>query len=102
MAFLAESFLTGESSSWLKFWREFIKSIGSSQGLSSAFHLSTNGAVEHANSMIEQYLRCYVNYQQTNWAQLLSFAEMAYNNVVHNSTGFTPSKIQRHGIRPHA
>lgn len=48
------------------FRREFVKLIGSTQGLSSAFHLSTNGAVEKANAVVEQSLRCYANYQQTN------------------------------------
>ncbi|KAK9395725.1 Tf2-1: Tf2-1 [Crotalus adamanteus] len=43
--------------------------------------------------MIEQYLRSYVMYQQTDWVDLLPFAEVAYNNTVHNSTGFTPFQI---------
>lgn len=67
--------------------------IGSSQGLSSAFHAATNGAAERANAMVEQYLRCYVKHQQSDWADLLPFAEMAYNNAVHSSTGFTPFQI---------
>lgn len=76
-----------------KFWREFIKLIGSTQGLSSAFHPSTNGAAERANAMVERYLRCYVTYQQTDWSSLLPFAEVAYNNTVHSSTGFTPFQV---------
>lgn len=36
-----------------KFWRQFIKSIGSSQGLSLAFHLSMIRAAEKTNAMIE-------------------------------------------------
>lgn len=27
------------------------------------------------------------------WADLLPYAEVAYNNAVHNSTGFTPFQI---------
>ncbi|KAK9395375.1 hypothetical protein NXF25_018736 [Crotalus adamanteus] len=65
-----------------RFWRDFITSIGSSQGLSSVFHPSTNGAAEFANAMVERYLRCYINYQKTNWVDLLPFAEVAYNNTV--------------------
>ncbi|KAK9395824.1 retrotransposon-derived protein PEG10 [Crotalus adamanteus] len=76
-----------------KFWRNFLTLIGSSQGLSSAFHPATNGAAEAANKMVEQYLRCYVSYQQTNWTDLLPFAEVAYNNSVHSSTGYTPFKV---------
>lgn len=33
--------------------------------------------------------RCYVNYQQDSWADNLPFMEVAYNNTVHSSTGFT-------------
>ncbi|KAK9395713.1 hypothetical protein NXF25_019074 [Crotalus adamanteus] len=80
-----------------RFWRNFITSISSSQGLSSTFHPSTNGAAERANAMAERYLRCYINYQQTNWADLLPFAEVAYNNTIHSSTGFTPFRVV-HGI----
>lgn len=67
--------------------------VGSSHSLSSTFHLSTKGLTERSNAIEEQYLCCYVNYQQMNWAELLPFAEVAYNNGVHSSTGFTPFKL---------
>lgn len=35
-------------------------------------------------------MRCYDNYQQDNWADLFPFAEVADNNALHSSTGFTP------------
>lgn len=41
----------------------------------------------------EAVLRCYVNYQQTNWTEFLPFAEVAYNNSVHSSIGFIPSQV---------
>lgn len=40
----------------MNFWREFVQLIRSSQGLSSAFHPSTNGPAECVNAMAEQYL----------------------------------------------
>lgn len=73
----------------VQFWNDFVCLIGSSQGLSSAFHPSTNGASERANAMVECYPRRYISYQQTDWPGLLSFAEVAYNNTVHSGTGFT-------------
>lgn len=76
-----------------RFWRSFIQAIGSTQRLSSAFHPSTNGAVERANAMVECYLRSYVSYQQTDCSYLLPFIEVAYNNAVHCSTGFTSFHI---------
>lgn len=76
-----------------RFWREFVQFIGSSQGLSSAYHPFTNGAAEWANAMVERYLWCYVSYQQTNWVDLLAFAEVVHNNVVHSSTGLSPFQV---------
>lgn len=76
-----------------RFWRNFVALIGSSQGLSSAFHPSTNGAADRPNAMVERYLRSYVSYQQTDWSPLLLFAEVAYNNAEHRSTVLTPFYI---------
>lgn len=70
-----------------------MRTIGSTQGLSSAFHPSTNGAAERTNAMVERYLRSYVSYQQTDWLALLLLAEGMYNNAVHCSTGLTPFRI---------
>jgi hypothetical protein len=35
-------------------------------------------------------LRCYVNYLQYDWCDLLPLAEFTYNNTPHDSTGVTP------------
>lgn len=43
--------------------------------------------------MVEKHLRCYITYEQKNWADLLPFAEVAYNNAVHSSTGFTLYRV---------
>ncbi|KAK9407162.1 hypothetical protein NXF25_005936 [Crotalus adamanteus] len=73
------------------------RGLGSAQGLSSAYHPSTNGAAERANAVVERYLRSYVSFQQTDWVDLLPFAEVPYNNTVHSSTGYTPFKVV-HGV----
>lgn len=70
-----------------------MRAIGSSQGLSSTFHPSTNGATERDNAMVEQYIRCYINYHQSDWAELLPFAEVVYNNAGHSSTDLTPFQV---------
>lgn len=38
-------------------------------------------------------MHCYVSYQQNNWSSLLPFAEIAYNNAVHSSTGYIPFQV---------
>ena len=45
--------------------------------------------------MVAIYLRCFLSYQQDDWADILHFAEFAYNNVVHSSTHITSIPILR-------
>ena len=40
--------------------------------------------------MLEQYLRCFISYQQDYWSNILHLAEFAYKNMVHSSTKVTP------------
>jgi hypothetical protein len=58
--------------------------------LSSGYHPQTDGQAERTNQTLEQYLRCFLSYHQDDWADLLHFAEFAYNNSVHTSTKVTP------------
>jgi len=39
--------------------------------------------MEHVNQALEQYLRYYVDYNLSNWLDLLPSAEFAYNNQAH-------------------
>ena len=48
---------------------------------------------------MEQYLRCYVNWEQNNWATLLPTAQTAYNSNVSESTRTTPF-YANYGIKP--
>lgn len=58
--------------------------------MSSAFHPQTDGQSERTNQTLEQYLRCYTNYQQDDWSNLLPLAEFAYNNAENTSIQMTP------------
>lgn len=73
-----------------QFTQSIFKALHIEQNLSTAFHQRTDGQTERVNSVLEQYLRCNINYQQTNWSRLLPIAEFAYNNTVHSSTKVTP------------
>ena len=66
------------------------KLLHTSCKLSSSYHPETNGQSERTNQTIEQYLRCFVNYQQDDWLDLLHSVEFAYNNSEHSSTGYSP------------
>lgn len=73
-----------------KFWRRCFELLGVHQKLSTAFHPQTDGQTERVNQVMEQYLRCFCDYKQMNWLDLLSIAEFAYNNSYHTSIQMTP------------
>jgi len=73
-----------------QFTRAFMEALNVKQNLSTAFHPQSDGQTERTNATLEQYLRCFINYQQDNWSQLLPLAQFCYNNTVHSSTNQTP------------
>ena len=48
----------------------------------SDYYPEANGQIERMNQTLEQYLRIYCNYQQSDWICLLPFAEFVYNNAL--------------------
>jgi hypothetical protein len=58
--------------------------------LSSAYHPQTDGQTERVNQVLEQYFRCFINYHQDNWVDLLPVIEFAYNNTFQKSIHQTP------------
>ena len=81
------------------FWGHLCKQLGIERKLSTAFHPQTDGQTERINGIMEQYLRCYVNYAQDDWAQYLPLAEFAGNNAASESTGVSPF-FAMHGFDP--
>ena len=67
--------------------------------LASAFHPRTDGQTERLNSVLEQYLRMFCDYQQTDWASLFPSAEFSYNNSKHSATSLTPF-FANYGFHP--
>ena len=82
-----------------KFWQDLLKQFNIKSNLSTAFHPQTDGQTERINSVLEQYLRIYVNYQQDNWSTLLPFAEFSYNNAEQASTKKSPF-FSNYGYHP--
>src|SRR5436190_22491576 len=73
--------------------------MGTKQKLSTAFHPQMDGQTERMNQMMEQYLRMYCNYQQDDWAELLSLAEFSYNNA-HQATIKCSPFYANYGLNP--
>ena len=72
------------------FWKRLLELLDIKQCLSSAYHPQSDGQSERANQVLQQYLRCFISYNQDNWTQLLPLAEFTINNTLSVSTGFTP------------
>ena len=72
------------------FWNVFCYHLIMKLKYSTAFHPQTDGQTERQNSILKQYLRNLVNYQQNDWLKWLSLAEFAYNNSDHVSTKISP------------
>jgi len=64
-------------------FQEWCKILGIEYTISITYHLQTDGQTECVNQALEQYLRCYVNYNLNNWLDLLPSIEFAYNNQVY-------------------
>ena len=61
----------------LKFWSLMYYFLEIKKKLFIAFYLQTNSQTEKQNSMIEVYLRVFINWKQNNSAKLLLMAKIA-------------------------
>ena len=73
-----------------RFFRSLGKVLDMTLHFTSGYHPEGDGQTERTNQTLEQYLRCYCNYQQDNWSELLPLAEFAYNNAPSSTTGVSP------------
>jgi hypothetical protein len=76
------------------------KLVGITGNLSTAYHPQTDRQTERMNQEIEQYLRVFVNYRQSDWAEWLACAEFSYNDKIQSSTGFSPFYVN-YGRHPY-
>ena len=82
-----------------KFWGTMMEKLQIKRSMSTAFHPQSDGQTERTNQTLEQYLRCYCNYFQDNWVDLLPMAEFSYNNSVHASINTSPFEAL-YGYKP--
>ncbi len=65
----------------LKFWKFLVNQLEIHHKLSTAYHLQTDEQMKRMNQTLKQYLRCYINYRQNDWVQLLSVAQLTFNSA---------------------
>ena len=76
-----------------KFWSLLCYFLGIKRRLFTDFNPQTDGQTERQNSMMKAYFQSFVNFEQNDWARLLSIADFAYNNAKNASTGYTPFEL---------
>ncbi|KAL0128565.1 hypothetical protein PUN28_003720 [Cardiocondyla obscurior] len=59
----------------------------------TAYHPETNGALERSHRTLAEYLRHYLNEEQTDLDEWLPYAMFTYNTTPHTATGFTPFEL---------
>jgi transposase InsO family protein len=82
------------------FARALCRMLGTKQAVSTAYHPQTDGQTERVNRVLEEMLRMYVSWSQTDRDEKLSCADSATNNAEHSSTGFTPFMLN-YGHHPY-
>jgi len=73
-----------------RFFRSLATALGIKLHFTSSYHPEGNRQTERTNQTLEQYLRIYCDYQQSNWSRLLPLAEFAYNHAPSATTGLSP------------
>ena len=69
-----------------KFWQTLTALKEIKTKMSTTEHSQINDQIEKFNQIMKQYLKCYVNYQQDNWVELLFTAQFTYNNSMQTFT----------------
>jgi len=73
-----------------KFFRSLANALDMKLHFTSGYHPEADSQTKHTNQTLEQFLRIYCNYQQSDWLQLLPLAEFVYNNTPSSTTGVFP------------
>jgi len=84
-----------------KLFQEWCKILEIESTMLTVYYLQTDGQTERVNQALEQYLQYYVDYNLSNWSDLLPSAEFAYNNQVHEGIKESPFFLE-YGRHPRA
>ena len=68
------------------FWQCLTARVGIKILMSTAFHPETDGPTKRMNSLLEETLRHFVGYTQTDWDEHIQMVAFAINNAVNVST----------------
>jgi len=58
-----------------------------------AYHPESNGALEKLHRTLAEYLRYYINEEQTDWDEWIPYTMFTYNTTPHTATAYTPFEL---------
>jgi len=59
----------------------------------TAYHPESNDALERSHCILSEYLRHYINKDQTDWDEWVPYAMFAYNTTPHTATSYTSFEL---------
>ena len=83
------------------FWQELWSLQGTKLNMSTAGYPQTDGQTERSIRSFVQMLRAYASELGADWHLAVGKLEYAYNDSVHEATGYTPFELE-FGQHPHA
>lgn len=71
-------------------WSQFCKRFNIKLAFSSAYYPQSDGQIERVNQTLEEMLRTYIQFDESEWERLLPAFVLAYNWTSHSSTELSP------------
>jgi len=91
---IPEKILTDQGTNFLsEIFKNTCKLLKINKIQTTAYHPESNGALERSHRTLAEYLRHYVNEDQTDWDEWIPFAMFTYNTTPHTATGYTPFEL---------
>jgi transposase InsO family protein len=86
--------LTDQGTNFLsRFFRSLCRLLEIEKIQTTAFHPESNGALERSHRQLGEFLRHYIDKDQTNWDVLAPFAQFCHNTSKCRTTGHTPYEV---------
>ncbi|KAM0735103.1 Retrovirus-related Pol polyprotein from transposon 17.6 [Formica fusca] len=91
---IPEKILTDQGTNFLsEIFKNTCKLLKLNKIQTTAYHPESNGALERSHRTLAEYLRHYINEDQTDWDEWIPFAMFTYNTTPHTATGYTPFEL---------
>jgi len=91
---IPETVLTDQGTNFLsEVFKNVCKLLKITKVQTTAYHPESNGALERSHRTLAEYLRHYINEDQTDWDEWIPYAMFTYNTTPHTATTYTPFEL---------